>query len=84
MPHYDIKETNENEMFLGNTSKFESFPPAHLKELKTIRLGKHAYDINGNELTPDECRPIFIHKSEYNRYNAIMEQRVRDARNGKR
>src|ERR1044072_9083128 len=70
--HFDSKELRFNEIFLGNTSKTEAYPPIYLSALKTIRLGSQAYDIDGNKLSPDYCRPIFLDKNEEGLYDQIM------------
>lgn len=70
---YDSNEKKSNEVFLGNTNKIKNFPPPHLSSLKTIRLGKQAYYIDGTKISTDYCLPIFIDKSEYDRYNQIMD-----------
>lgn len=72
--HYDSSELRENEVFIGNTRDIDAFPPEHQKRLRTIRLGKQAYDIYGNKLPQDYCRPVFIDKSEYGLYNQIMTE----------
>ena len=74
--YYDSLELRENEIFIGNTRDIGAFPPEHLRCLETIRLGKQAYDINGNRLSQDYCRPIFIDKSEYSLYDQIMTKRA--------
>ena len=64
-------DTPEGEVFLGNTLNKTLHPM--FMALDTIYLGKQPYDIHGKRLDPDVYRPIFIHKSELNEYNKIME-----------
>lgn len=72
MSKYDHKELRDGEVFVGNTNKIDSYPPEHLKSLKTIRLGKQAFDITGSKLSTDYCLPVFIHSSEMQLYDYIM------------
>ena len=72
---YDTKDKRDNEVFVGNTNKIKGFPPKDLSHLKTIRLGKQAFDIHGDKIPTDYCLPIFIDKSELEEYNRIMEYR---------
>lgn len=64
-------------MFLGNTSAKDGIKD-YLRQFKTIRLGKQAYDINGKELCPGQCLPLFINKTEY---NSLMEKMVKGIKN---
>ena len=49
--------------------------------LKTIRLGKQAYDYKGVKIKqPTTYKPIFIAKSEYPEYDRIMTERCRIAK----
>lgn len=75
--HADKKE---DEIWIGNIRVWE-WPGPYLSSLKTIRLGKQAYDIHGKLIPTDYCLPIFIHKSEYDAYNKIMEDEIRKIRN---
>lgn len=74
MSKYIASELREGEIFLGNISTDE-WPKAHYRSLKTIRIGELALDIHGAKLSPDYCRPIFIHKSEEAAYDRIMQDR---------
>jgi len=67
-----------NEIWVGNT-------PTHglhyqsLKSmgLKTLRLGKVAFDIDGKPLAESEgYSPVFINRSEADRYNEIMMEKT--------
>lgn len=80
--YYKPSEIRKDEMFIGNANA-SAFPGEHLKELKTMRLGKTAYDINGKPMLDEQdkdVKPVFIHKSEYDTYNLIMQARMRSTR----
>lgn len=78
---FDIAEMKRGEVWVGNTHS-----STNLKEkyptLKTIRLGNQAYDIKGEKIPTDYCRPVFVHKSEEQEYEAIMLEGARAARRG--
>ena len=80
--NYDEDDIGKDEIWLGNTDLPDVFPKDRLRNLKTIRLGKQAYDILGLKLDPLYYRPIFIHKSEYDLYNKIMDDNMKAIRNG--
>ena len=69
------QETGKDEIFVGNTSA--GGVPRHLAELKTTRIGEQAYDIHGKKLSPDYMRPLFIDRSEMDKYDRIMCARLR-------
>jgi hypothetical protein len=69
-------EQAKDEVFVGNTSSTRGIP-LHLRELTTIRMGEVAYDIHGLELSPDYMRPLFVHDSEAEQYEAVQLQRRR-------
>ena len=75
--NYDATELRENEVFLCNTSDIQNFPRPELRNLKTIRMGDQAYDINGKKLSTEYCRPVFIQKSELDLYNRIMNDKYK-------
>jgi hypothetical protein len=64
-----------DEIFVGNTDAAKGIPE-YLRELKTVRLGDQALDINGNKLSPAEYLPIFIGRSEQDAYNRIMMRKT--------
>jgi len=63
-----------HEIFVGNTRRSGGHVAFLIgKGIKTLRLGKTAYDINGNALSDAEgFAPVFIHRSESDLHNAIM------------
>lgn len=68
-------EAKENEVFVGNVSSVKGAPvciPDYLSGLGTIRLGKQAYDIEGNKLSPKAYLPLFIDRSEVKAHDRIM------------
>ena len=68
-----------NEVFIGNMDSKNGHPvciPDYLAELKTIRLGEQALDIDGNKLNPDHYRPLFIDRSEEDAHHRIMMRRT--------
>lgn len=75
-------EQEIDEIYLGNTWPDEI--PRYLSALKTIRIGRQPYDIDGNELALTvRARPLFVGCDEYDAYNWIMEARLSAIRNGK-
>jgi len=74
-------EASENEQFVGNTP-FTGELPEHVRTIESARLGKQAYSINGEELDPNEHRPLIISKTDAVKYNRIMMERFRAAKNG--
>lgn len=74
-------ELKEKEHFLGNHDVREGLKlPDYLSGLKTIRLGEQAYDLNGEPIERSYYRPLIVHASEYQLYNNIMEQRLKEIR----
>ncbi len=70
-------EQAEDEVFIGNTCT-EGGVPSHLVSLRTARLGRVAYTVDGSEKLPaDYMRPLFIGKSEQNQFEAIMKRLMR-------
>lgn len=72
--HHELKS---GEIWVGNTSGDSRWKkgveiPSRYSSLKTIRLGEQAYDIHGNPISRDYCRPLIINKSEEEAYNKIM------------
>jgi len=68
------KEQRENEVFLGNVDKISNY----LLCLKTLRLGKQAYDVYGDKIPlKDGIKPLFINKSEDDKFNNIMLEEMR-------
>jgi hypothetical protein len=68
-------EKSETEIFVGNTVSNGEIPE-HLRSLKTTRLGKPAYDLDGNPI-PESwgMRALFIGKAEADAYDRIMMAR---------
>lgn len=71
-------ELAKDEIWLGNTKGTEI--PKHYKSLKTIRVGNQAYDIKGNKLDINYCRPLILNKSELEAYEKIYAARMENAR----
>lgn len=71
-------ERKHDEVFAGNTSA--EGVPAYLSELKSARLGEQAFDIEGRKISSAYMRPLFVGQSEADRYDAIMMQRLSEAR----
>ena len=65
-------EAAADEIFVGNTQR-NSGRLEWLKAVgvRTARLGKIANDIDGNKL-PEYYAPIFINRSDAERYNDVM------------
>lgn len=64
-----------DEVFVGNVETAKGIP-AYLSDLKTVRLGEQALDIDGNKLPPSEHRPMFVARSEQDAYHRIMMKRT--------
>lgn len=70
-------ETNDNEICVGNTSVQDHVEiKSYLSELETARVGDQAFDIHGKKIPIDQMRPLFVGKSEANKYDRIMMQRT--------
>lgn len=80
MWHPDCKPHEE---WVGNTDTAEGIPD-YLKDLKSIRLDGTAYDIEGIPLPPEECRPMIMSAADADKYNQIMEDRLKRIRRGER
>jgi len=66
-------ETSKDEEFIGNTHKGESaIALLHQQGVRTARLGRQAYDIDGKKLPTDIYQPVIINISESNRYSDVM------------
>lgn len=68
-------EARAGEVFVGNHSYESGEPvrvPDYLSSLKTVRLGNQAYDIEGNKLSREQFRPLFIDKSEFDAHHRLM------------
>jgi hypothetical protein len=61
----------DDEIFVGNT-RLDKGIPDYLSCLKTVRLGDQALDIYGRELDPSYMLPVFIGRSESDKYEQIM------------
>ena len=72
---YCEQELGEDEVFLGNT-QLAHWKPEYYNELKTIRIGEQALELSGKEIDRDYMRPLFIGKSEFEKYNKIMQGRL--------
>ncbi len=67
---------NPQEVFLGNTTVEGGSMTYLAGRLKTVRLGKVAYCIEGKRL-PSDYAPVFLNRSESGLYDAIMIQRIK-------
>jgi len=78
MPNHH-PETKENEYYCYNV-KAEKGIPLRLRSLKTVRLGKQAYDLDGKKISTDYMLPLFVSKNELNTLNNIHEQELKEIR----
>lgn len=75
-------ELAKDEVWIGNTSGNDRWAsgvdiPTHLQHLKTIRLGKQAYCVEGKPLSRDYCLPLIISESDHDEYNKIIYSRMK-------
>ena len=75
------REVGRDEVWIGNTSgniQWEAGVdiPKKYAHLKTIRLGEQAYDIEGNPISRDYCRPLIVHKSEEKEVYKILQLKI--------
>jgi hypothetical protein len=70
------KGNQQGEEFVGNVPA-KGGVPAHYRDIKSARLGKQAFDINGKVIPQHQMLPLFIHKSEMHIYNAIYLERMK-------
>lgn len=75
--HYELSETKNGDIWIGNTNKIKNFPQEKYAHFKTLRLGQQAYDIYGKKIPTNYCLPIFINKSEYNAYESFITSELR-------
>jgi hypothetical protein len=80
-------EKRQNEIWLGNY-RIGGLNPCtiiekYLKHLKTLRLGIQAYDYEGEKISQEIYRPMFIDKSELAEYDRIMTKISSRRFNGK-
>ena len=72
-------EQGTDEIFVGNGVAV----PASCADLKSIRLGEVAYDVEGKRLPPGLLlRPIFVGRAELGEYDRIKMDRLRRIRRG--
>lgn len=64
-----------DEVFVGNVETAKGIPE-YLSELKTVRLGDQALDIDGNKLSPAKYRPMFVGRSEHDAHHRIMMRKT--------
>jgi hypothetical protein len=72
-----------NEIFVGNTKHISGIE-THLTGLTTARLGKVAFDLNVKSLPSSYMLPMFVGRSEANRYDQIMDARLSAVRGGRK
>jgi hypothetical protein len=65
-------DTRPDEQFVGNHVTWQTFL-AEIAALPTLRLGAIAYDLDGKKISPNYMRPVFIGKSDYDRYDKAMQ-----------
>lgn len=69
------EELKDGEIFLGNTSVQNLAKKMQLyTSLKTVRVGKQAYDIDGKKLPQDYMLPLFLNEKERTQYDRIKEK----------
>jgi len=74
-------EQTADEVFVGNTRSVSGIP-SHLSGLKTARLGRVAYDLDGKKIANDYMLPLLIGKEEAAQYDRIMMARLSAASRG--
>ena len=63
-------EQSTDEVYLGNRT---GELPDYLKRIPLIRLGKAAYDLDGNLIDDEPCHPLFVKQgADADRYDQIM------------
>ena len=69
---------DKDEIWVGNTyTHGQHYEWLKSKGLKTLRLGKLAFDVYGKPLADTEgYAPVFINRSEEQRHNEIMMERT--------
>lgn len=65
------EKCNDNEMFIGNTSDINR-RLEELSSIKSLRVGKTAYDIHGEKLDNNMYKSLFINKNDSIKYDIIM------------
>lgn len=69
-------EQKDTEIYLGNVAPAD-WPPSHIADFKTLRLGTVAYDLEGKKLSPAHgLVPLFIGKGETDQYDRIKTQEI--------
>lgn len=79
---YHGTEMGPDEVFLGNTPAGRPLPP-EWGQLKTLRFGRQAYDLDGHKL-PTDYQPVFIGRAEHAEYDRIMMARLSAIRRGEK
>lgn len=70
-------QLKDGEVFIANT---RNGMPEHFKSLKTVRLGTHAFTINGELILDDDSiHPIIVHQSEYMELNRLWEKELKES-----
>ena len=82
MAHYVHEELKEGEGWVFNSNANEPLPFNKDGQLKTMRFGKQALDINGHKLSPDYVLPVYIHKSELDLMNKRWGEELAAVRRG--
>jgi hypothetical protein len=72
-------EQSPNETFVGNTDASEGVP-AHLRGLRTARVGTYALCIDGKRIPTDQMLPLFVGDVDAAEYDRIMMARFRAIR----
>lgn len=73
-----MKTIKQDEIWVGNTTT-----GGDMSDLQRVefRIGEQAYDIHGKQIPRDYMRPLFVKKSSYDLYNAIMQAQLEKIRN---
>ena len=75
------EKCSNSECFIGNTSEVDR-RKRELSSIKSLRIGTTAYDIHGMRILNSECKPMFIDKTDMNKYDNIMMTSMRNIRRG--
>lgn len=68
----DETDKSGEEVFVGNI-EFGKEIPKFLEGLNTIRIGNKPLDINGIPIDPNHCRPMYVGRIEFERFNKLCE-----------
>lgn len=77
MRKYIHEELRKDEVWCFNSTT--DYLPNRCGQLKTMRFGKQALDINGKKLPAKSILPVFIHKSELDLLNKLLGEELKAA-----